>query len=89
MTGAAINMYVFVFAFASAFLLGGKRPFLALSTRAMLLVLLGLALTYAVAVEAWYRPYVGVATLVVNVLFVAFAAIDFVNWQKKRASERD
>ncbi len=81
-------MYVFVFAFASAFLLGGKRPFLALSTRGMLIVLLGLALTYAVGVDQWYRPYVGVATLIVNVLFVAFAVIDFLNWQKKRAQER-
>lgn len=80
-------MYVFVFAFASAFLLGGKRPFLALSTRAMLIVLLGLALTYAVGVDLWFRAYVGAATLVVNVLFIAFATIDFVNWQKKRANE--
>ncbi len=89
MTGAAINMYVFVFAFASAFLLGGKRPFLALSTRAMLIVLLGLALTYAVGAGAWYRNVVGVATLIANLLFVAFAAIDYINWQKKRRAERD
>ncbi len=81
-------MYVFVFAFAAAFLLGGRRPFLALSTRAVLLVLLGLALTYVVAAEQWYRSYVGMATLLANVLFVAFAAIDYANWQKKRAQER-
>jgi hypothetical protein len=81
-------MYVFAFAFAAAFLLGGKRPFLALSTRAVLLVLLGLALTYVVAAEQWYRAYVGAATLVANLLFVAFAAIDYANWQKKRAQER-
>ncbi len=87
MTSAAIDVYVFLFAFASAFLLGGKRPFLALSTRALLLVLLGLALTYAVGTDLWYRAYVGVATLVANVLFIAFAAIDYTNWQKKRAGE--
>ena len=88
MTSSAINMYVFIFAFASAFLLGQKRPMLALSTRALLAVLLGLALGYAVAVDQWFRAYLGVATLIANVLFVAFAAIDFINWQKKRQAER-
>ncbi len=89
MTANAINMYVFMFAFASAFLLGQKRPMLALSTRALLAVLLGLALGYAVSEDHWYRGYLGVATLIANVLFIAFAAIDFVNWQKKRRGERD
>jgi hypothetical protein len=88
MTSSAINMYVFIFAFASAFLLAQKRPMLTLSTRALLAVLLGLALGYAAAVDQWYRGYVGVATLIANVLFVAFAAIDFHGWQKRRAEER-
>jgi hypothetical protein len=88
MTSTAVNMYVFIFAFASAFLLGQKRPMLALSTRALLAVLLGLALGYAVAVDQWFRSYLGVATLIANVLFIAFAAIDFINWQKKRQAER-
>jgi hypothetical protein len=88
MTGSAINMYVFLFAFAAAFLLAQKRPLLTLSTRALLAVLLGLALGYALSVDHWYRAYIGVATLIANVLFVAFAAIDFVDWQKKRAEER-
>ena len=49
MTGSALDIYVFVFAFASAFLLGQKRPLLAFSTRALLAVLLGLAaLFYAI-----------------------------------------
>ncbi len=84
MTGSAIDMYVFVFAFASAFLLGQKRPLLALSTRVLLAVLLGLALGYSAAEGQWYRGYLGVATLIANVLFVGFAAIDFYSWQKKR-----
>ncbi len=88
MTANAINMYVFMFAFASAFLLGQKRPMLALSTRALLAVLLGLALGYAVSENQWYRSYLGVATLIANALFVAFAAIDFINWQKKRLEDR-
>lgn len=88
MTSSAINMYVFIFAFASAFLLGQKRPLLALSTRALLAVLLGLAIGYALSEGQWYRSYLGVATLIANVMFVAFAGIDFISWQKKRLEER-
>jgi hypothetical protein len=84
MSVSAIDMCVFVFAFASAFLLAQKRPMLALSTRLLLAVLLGLALGYAASEGAWYRSYLGVATLVANALFIAFAAIDFHGWQKKR-----
>lgn len=81
--GAPLNMYVFLLAFAAAFLLGGKRPFLAFSTRATLVVLLGLALAYAAGEDQWYGTYVGVATLIANVLFVVFAAIDYIGWQKR------
>jgi hypothetical protein len=88
MTAGALNMYVFIFAFASAFLLAQKRPMLVLSTRVLLAVLLGLALGYAAAVGQWYRGYIGVATLIANVLFIAFAAIDFYGWQKKRLEGR-
>jgi hypothetical protein len=88
MTISAIGICVFVFAFASAFLLAQKRPMLALSTRVLLAVLLGLALGYAVSEGAWYRGYLGVATLIANALFIAFAAIDFHGWQKKRLEER-
>jgi hypothetical protein len=87
MTSTAVNMCVFLFAFASAFLLAQKRPMLALSTRALLAVLLGLALGYALTDGQWYRGYLGVATLVANVMFIAFAAIDFHGWQKKRLGE--
>ena len=87
-TGAALNTYVFLFAFSSMFLLAGKRPLLALSTRVLLVVLLALGLTYLIQTDAWYRGYLGVATLTANGLFVGFAAIDFFNWQKKRAEER-
>ena len=84
MTTSAIDMCVFVFAFAASFLLAQKRPMLALSTRVLLAVLLGLALLYAMGDGKWYRPYAGAATLIANVLFVVFAALDFRTWQKKR-----
>ena len=86
-SGATLNMYVFFLAFASAFLLGGKRPFLAISTRATLVVLLALALAFAAGADQWYRTYVGVATLIANALFVAFATIDYIGWQKSRLPE--
>jgi hypothetical protein len=74
MTGSVLNMYVFIFAFAAAFLLAQKRPMLALG--------------YAAAVDQWYRGYLGVATLIANFMFICFAAIDFHGWQKKRLEER-
>jgi hypothetical protein len=77
-------MYVFLLAFAAAFLLGSKRPVLAMSTRVLLVVLLGLAAAYGTATEQWYRGYLGVAALIANVLFVAFAAIDFLAYHKRR-----
>ena len=76
--------YVFLLAFASSFLLWSKRPVLALSTRVLLVVLLALAVTYGTAGDAPYRGYAGVAALIANVLFVAFAGIDFLAWQKRR-----
>ena len=86
-SGAALNTYVFLFAFSSMFLLVGKRPLLALSTRVLLVALLGLGLAYLVQADAWYRGYLGVATLAANALFVGFAAIDFFHWQKNRRTE--
>ncbi|HZO92715.1 MAG TPA: hypothetical protein VFB22_03020 [Candidatus Baltobacteraceae bacterium] len=76
--------YVFLLAFASSFLLWSKRPVLAASTRVLLVVLLTLAVAYGASNGAWYRGYVGVAALIANALFVAFAGIDFLAWQKRR-----
>lgn len=87
MTASAINMCVFLFAFCSAFLLAQKRPMLALSSRVLLAVLLGLALGYALSADQWYHASLGVATLIANFLFIAFAAIDFHGWQKRRLEE--
>ena len=73
----AVNTYVFVFSFACAFLLAGKRPVLALSTRAMLVVVVGLAGAYGLLPDSPYHAIFGVATLIANALFVLFGAIDF------------
>ncbi len=75
---------VFMLAFASGFLLWSKRPLLAPSTRALLVVLLVLALGYAASVDQWYRGYLGVAALIGNLLLMAFTAIDYVAFQKRR-----
>jgi hypothetical protein len=84
---AVLHTYVFLLSFASAFLLGGKRPLLAASTRVMLVALLALALGYAVSNAQWYHGYLGVATLIANAVFVGFVVIDVRRWQKRR-SER-
>jgi hypothetical protein len=82
--GDPSGMYVFLLAFAAAFLLFSKRPMLTLSTRVLLVVLLGLAVSYGSSADQWYRGYVGVATTIGNALFIAFAALDFVSWRKSR-----
>jgi hypothetical protein len=81
---AVLHTYVFLLSFASAFLLGGKRPLLALSTRVLLVALLALAVGYAIAPAAWYHAYLGVATVIANVVFVGFVAIDVWKWQRRR-----
>lgn len=78
---AAVNAYVFILAFACAFLLMGKRPVLALSTRMLLLVLIGLAGAYGLAPGAPYHDVVGAATLIANALFVVFGFIDFARYR--------
>jgi hypothetical protein len=79
---AAVNTYVFLLSFACAFLLAGKRPVLALSTRALLVVLLALAGAYGMLPDSAYRPIVGAATLIANVLFVVFGCIDFLRYRE-------
>jgi hypothetical protein len=86
MQSAAFGSYVFLFCFAFGFLLAGRRPILTLSTRAVLLVLVGLAATYALSGDSPYRGLVAGATMIVNVLFLAFVGIDFTRWFKARSS---
>jgi hypothetical protein len=82
--GAALNAAVFSFAFACAFLLAGKRPVLARSTRVLLVLVIGLAGAYTVVGEEPAHGIVGDATLIANALFVVFGAIDFARFRAGR-----
>jgi hypothetical protein len=84
MQGAAANTVVFAFAFACAFLLAGKRPVLALSTRVLLVLVIALAGAYTVVTDEPLHPIIGVATLIANLLFVCFGALDFARFRSGR-----
>jgi hypothetical protein len=84
--GALVNTYVFLFMFAIGFLIAGKRPILALSTRVLLVVLFGGVLAYALTESYPWRPFIGVATAILNCVFIAFAAFDYLAWRRKNRS---
>ncbi len=79
-----VNTYVFCFFFAASFLIAGKRPILALSTRALLVVVLGLALAYVLSEHSLWHGTIGAGALILNVVFIGFALIDYVNWHKRK-----
>jgi hypothetical protein len=82
--GALINTYAFLFTFAFAFLIGGKRPILKLSTRALMVVLFGGVLGYALTETSPWHTLIGIATGILNCLFVAFAYLDYRTWYRDR-----
>jgi hypothetical protein len=84
--GTLINTYVFVVFFAAGFVIAGKRPILTLSTRLVLLALIASAIGYVVSGESPWHSIIGAATLILNCVFIGFALIDYVNWNKKRTS---
>lgn len=85
MQSTALGASVFLFCFAFGFLLAGKRPILTISTRVLLIVVVGLAATYGLSGDSPYRSLFAVATSIANVLFLAFVGIDFSRWLKARS----
>ena len=84
MQSVALNTSVFLFCFAFGFLLAGKRPILTVSTRIVLLGVVVFAAAFALLDDPRFHAILGAATVIANVLFVAFAAIDFYRWRKHR-----
>ncbi len=82
MSSAVINAYVFLFCFASTYLLAAKRPILTFSTRIILVLLVGLAIFFSLDHTRWH-DVLGAATLAANGAFVAFAAIDYLRWMRR------
>jgi hypothetical protein len=83
--GPALDAIVFCFCFVASFLIAGKRPILTLSTRALLVVLLGFAFAYVLSEHSLWHGIIGTGALILNVVFIGFALIDYVNWHKTRA----
>jgi hypothetical protein len=72
--------------FAFGFLIAGKRPILTLSTRVLLTVLFGGVLAYALTDSNPWHPLIGVATAILNCVFIGFAAFDYLAWRRKNRS---
>jgi len=88
MGNAALDVAVFLFCFSLAYLISGRRRVLALSTRVLLLLLIGLAAGFAFAGGGELHLALGAATMTADVLFVAFVAIDFYRWSRLRAEDQ-
>jgi hypothetical protein len=86
MQGPSLDAYIFCFFFAASFLIAGKRPILTLSTRALLVVVLAFAFAYVLIDHSVWHGIIGTGALILNVVFIGFALIDYVNWQKRRNS---
>jgi len=84
--GPALNAYVFCFFFAASFLIAGKRPILQLSTRLLLVGVLALGVGYVLSEHTPWHDVIGTAALILNLVFIGFALIDYVKWHKEKQS---
>ena len=80
--GPLNNLYVFLFFLAFGYLIAGKNVMLRLSTRIVLVVLFGSALLFATSTGTWWHETVGVATLIANLIFLAFGVMDYLAFVK-------
>jgi hypothetical protein len=62
----------------------GKRPILAFSTRVLLLFVFICGLGYVLSEHTPYHEILGTGALILNVMFIGFALIDYVTWQKEK-----
>ncbi len=65
-------------------MIAGKRPILALSTRALLVVVLAFAFAYVLSEHSLWHGIFGTGALILNVVFIGFALIDYVKWHRAR-----
>ena len=79
------SRYAFCSFLAASFLIAGKRTILTLSTRALLIVVLGFAFAYVLSEHSLWHGIIGTGTLILNVVFIGFVLIDYVNWHKGKA----
>jgi hypothetical protein len=67
------------------FLIAGKRPILTLSTRLLLVLVVAFGFGYVLSDHWVWHDVVGAGALIVNVIFIGFALIDYVDWHRKKA----
>ncbi len=75
---------MFCFFFAAALLIAGKRPILTLSTRVLLVVVLACAFAYVLSEHSLWHELIGTGALILNVVFIGFALIDYVSWHRAK-----
>lgn len=78
-----VNACAFLLCFGVGFLFTGKRPVLAISTRLCLIGVFASALWFAATSDQLTHALAGATLMIANVLFVAFASIDLMNWRKR------
>jgi hypothetical protein len=80
--GSLNSLCVFLFCFAFGYLIAGKNAMLQLSTRIVLIVLFGCALLFATTTGSRWHETVGVATVIANMIFLAFGVMDYLAFVK-------
>jgi len=75
--GPFTGAYLSLFCFAFGYLIVGKNVVLTLSTRLVLVVLFGCATSFAISGGTPWHAILGAATLILNVIFLAFGVLDY------------
>ncbi len=83
--GLVVDIYVFVFTFCVGYAFAGKRTILRPSTLAVLFALFLCGLAYLVLAPGTLHDIATVATVLCNVLFLAFGLSDYLDWLHERA----
>ncbi len=65
-------------------MIADKRPMLTLSTRALFVVVLAFGFAYVLSEHSLWHDIIGTGGLILNVVFIGFALIDYVKWHKAR-----
>jgi hypothetical protein len=65
-------------------MIAGKRPILTFSTRLLLVGVVALGFGYILSEHSPWHDLIGTAALILNVVFIGFALIDYVTWHKEK-----
>lgn len=82
--GPLTGTSIFLFFFAFGYLIAGKNVILTLSTRIVLVVLFGCAASFAISGGTPWHDVLGAATMILNVIFLAFGIMDYLAFLNNR-----